>query len=390
MNLEEPGEHPYCGDGIIPRTGFAYTPETLMNAGIQYYNLYWKDLQVPDHQRVLQIVQIMHHVVVQGGLERRNKILVHCHAGQGRTAIVIGAYLLYASLAKDAEEAVAICRRGRRKLFSHAYNRSYLRGFESELKVLRMLCPGVGGAGGPVRLEDLLLKQRRILQGQDAATHRHMPKVINESVQALKRLLLLNKGSNPKAPLTAADLEDSILLPLHSPPELPALLMVPHLRPVPKPSPLVASGQEPAQGQQGIATATSYKSTPPVNDAGSYPGKTTSIPSASEQAAKSFDTAEATKAGSAASARARPNGSQQQPTAPPGLSNGAAADVNGGGPSPTGAPCDNADEAERARDGPLLDGTADVANGPGGGDQASMEHVDDEATEAERVVHQLL
>ena len=34
INLEEPGEHPYCGDGIIPRTGFAYTPEKLMNAGV--------------------------------------------------------------------------------------------------------------------------------------------------------------------------------------------------------------------------------------------------------------------------------------------------------------------------------------------------------------------
>ena len=111
-----------------------------------------------------------------------------------------------------------------------------------------MLCPGAGGAGGPIRLEDLLLKQRRILQGQDATTHRHMPKVINESVQALKRLLLLNKSSNPKAPLTAADLEDSILLPLHSTPERPALLMVPHLRPAPKPSPSAASGQDPAQG----------------------------------------------------------------------------------------------------------------------------------------------
>jgi protein tyrosine phosphatase domain-containing protein 1 len=30
FNLEEPGEHPYCGDGIIPKTGFSYTPELLM------------------------------------------------------------------------------------------------------------------------------------------------------------------------------------------------------------------------------------------------------------------------------------------------------------------------------------------------------------------------
>jgi hypothetical protein len=31
FNLQEPGEHPYCGDGIIPKVGFSYNPELLMN-----------------------------------------------------------------------------------------------------------------------------------------------------------------------------------------------------------------------------------------------------------------------------------------------------------------------------------------------------------------------
>lgn len=48
----------------------------------------------------------MHHIVVRGGSERKNKILVHCHAGQGRTAIIIGAYLLYSDVAKNADEAI--------------------------------------------------------------------------------------------------------------------------------------------------------------------------------------------------------------------------------------------------------------------------------------------
>ena len=33
FNLTEPGEHPYCGDGVIPGTGFPYSPEKLMRAG---------------------------------------------------------------------------------------------------------------------------------------------------------------------------------------------------------------------------------------------------------------------------------------------------------------------------------------------------------------------
>lgn len=55
FNLEEPGEHPYCGDGIIPKTGFSYTPELLMNKGIQYFNMYWKDLKLPSHETTMSI-----------------------------------------------------------------------------------------------------------------------------------------------------------------------------------------------------------------------------------------------------------------------------------------------------------------------------------------------
>lgn len=55
FNLEEPGEHPYCGDGIIPKTGFSYTPEDLMKEGIKYFNMHWKDLKVPDHVTTLRL-----------------------------------------------------------------------------------------------------------------------------------------------------------------------------------------------------------------------------------------------------------------------------------------------------------------------------------------------
>ena len=49
FNLQEPGEHPYCGDGIIPKIGYSYTPELLSNGGVAYYNFHWKDLTTPSH-----------------------------------------------------------------------------------------------------------------------------------------------------------------------------------------------------------------------------------------------------------------------------------------------------------------------------------------------------
>ena len=191
FNLQEPGEHPYCGDGIINKTGFSYTPELLMNNQIQYYNFYWKDLTTPSHQITIKICQIMHHIVINGGPERKNKMLVHCHAGQGRTAIITGAYLVYSNLAKDAEDAIIKCRKGRPKMFHKKYNCEYLRSFEKYLKNARMLYPTQNQS-----LSSIIQKQRIILQGKDADRHKHLPKVLTECIKRLKALINENETIN--------------------------------------------------------------------------------------------------------------------------------------------------------------------------------------------------
>ena len=66
----------------------------------------------------------MDFIIRSGG-----KVLVHCHAGQGRTASLIGAYLMYAGFAKDDEEAIAITRRGRPKCYSKGNNRRFAKAF---------------------------------------------------------------------------------------------------------------------------------------------------------------------------------------------------------------------------------------------------------------------
>lgn len=65
FNLQEPGEHPYCGDGVDLRHGFSYDPEELMNSkldnsnipkeGIYFYNFSWPDLTNPPVEQVIKI-----------------------------------------------------------------------------------------------------------------------------------------------------------------------------------------------------------------------------------------------------------------------------------------------------------------------------------------------
>ncbi|GJP57377.1 hypothetical protein CLOM_g16399 [Closterium sp. NIES-68] len=103
VNLEEPGEHPWCGPGITA-SGFSYTPDNFIKAGVGYLHVPWKDMACPPFPTMLSIVQS-----ISVFIGRRQKVAVHCHAGLGRTGLVIACYLVAAnSLA--AADAVAVVR----------------------------------------------------------------------------------------------------------------------------------------------------------------------------------------------------------------------------------------------------------------------------------------
>jgi protein tyrosine phosphatase domain-containing protein 1 len=104
FNLQEPGEHPSCGDGIDDKVGFSYNPEVFNNSGIAYYNYHWQDLKVTNSKQVLMICQQMEDFTQKKG----QRIFVHCHAGQGRTGIICASYLFYAGVANSAEHAIRL------------------------------------------------------------------------------------------------------------------------------------------------------------------------------------------------------------------------------------------------------------------------------------------
>lgn len=106
MNLEEPGEHPVCGEGLVSdKIGFSYDPELINNAGIAYFNPYWEDLTLTSFTKVLSICQLMDNFVKRAP---GNKVFVHCHAGMGRTAIVCCSYLIFAGIATSGQDAIKL------------------------------------------------------------------------------------------------------------------------------------------------------------------------------------------------------------------------------------------------------------------------------------------
>jgi protein-tyrosine phosphatase len=59
----------------------------------------------------------------------------------GRTALLVGAYLLYSGVATDDKDAIKITRASRPKCFEKSYNVKFMKEFNHYLKNLRMIFP---------------------------------------------------------------------------------------------------------------------------------------------------------------------------------------------------------------------------------------------------------
>lgn len=123
VNLQERGEHPYCGDGILEKTGFSYDPEDDfmkhksryfilillifvlgVSIVVSYYNFAFPDMSIPNFDEMIAIVKAMKMDSEKG------KVMVHCHAGLGRTGLVICCYLLYTKHFFSSKKAIDFVR----------------------------------------------------------------------------------------------------------------------------------------------------------------------------------------------------------------------------------------------------------------------------------------
>ncbi|KAL2620830.1 hypothetical protein R1flu_001035 [Riccia fluitans] len=72
INLQVPGEHASCGDGVLLESGFSYTPQHLMERQIFYFNFPMKDSKEFDLDYMLDICHTVDSQIAAG-----EKVIFH-------------------------------------------------------------------------------------------------------------------------------------------------------------------------------------------------------------------------------------------------------------------------------------------------------------------------
>ncbi|XP_026188730.1 protein tyrosine phosphatase domain-containing protein 1 [Mastacembelus armatus] len=179
INLQIPGEHASCGNPLETESGFSYHPEVFMENNIYFYNFGWGDYGVPNLTTVLDMVKVIAFALQEG------KIAIHCHAGLGRTGVLLACFLAYATR-MTANQAILYVRAKRPNSIQTRSQLRCIRQFVQFLTPLRSVFSCAQPRSKPVNLSQYLNRQRNILHGSERKELRHLPKI----VQLVCKLLL--------------------------------------------------------------------------------------------------------------------------------------------------------------------------------------------------------
>ena len=211
VNLQRPGEHPYCGPNALdPLSGYSYSPSIFTSEGIKVKLSGWKDMDVPDSLYfMLDIIKEIYDMIKI----KNKKVLVHCHAGNGRTGIVIACYLMY-TYNYNAKDAVVKLREVRKKCIEKNSQMRYCCKFKKFIIQLRKIFTNE-------KYEvDYFIKHQCDLSIDDSYKNIYIPKIIWLCLDILFDLyfyeynsfdnVTIYKGLNGSLDITDEDIKEII------------------------------------------------------------------------------------------------------------------------------------------------------------------------------------
>lgn len=182
VNLQREGEHPFCGPNgeLEKHSGFTYDPQQFVSEDIKFRPSGWKDMSVPDSVNfILEIVKDM-AVTIK---EMKSKVLVHCHAGYGRTGVVIACYMLFDSNS-ETNDIIKLIRRQRPGCVQKDTQYSFCEKFKNFIQNARTVF-----TANKVSIEHFMKNQKDILYGNELIKYEYIPKIIAVVLEKLIEMM---------------------------------------------------------------------------------------------------------------------------------------------------------------------------------------------------------
>jgi hypothetical protein len=156
-------------------------PEEFMKEGVSFYHFPWRDMDTPDIDTGMRIAQVMTHHVDSG-----EKVAVHCHAGLGRTGLVIACWLVLGGIVSSAAAAVSYVRRHRRGALQTRKQVRFVHEFED---ALFRAWDAFGHSTSLISTENAVLLQRWALHGRIRQRLGHVPRLLADAATLWKTAL---------------------------------------------------------------------------------------------------------------------------------------------------------------------------------------------------------
>ncbi|CAH8514839.1 unnamed protein product [Heterobilharzia americana] len=183
--MQMPGEHNSCGYGVLS-SGFSYDPVRFMrkNTGMSYFT------------PRLSVFKVIQFAIIKG------KVVVHCHAGLGRTGVIIACYLVFNNRI-SAAEAIRYVRFRRPGSIQTQSQVESIYQFEKFLYLYRINF----GSYEQFSLCIFLQRQNALFHGQERRRLRNVPKIVYTCCKLLVRYSFTGCTS---APINSTDIRQVV------------------------------------------------------------------------------------------------------------------------------------------------------------------------------------
>ena len=175
--VQKPGEHSRCGRKL-ELSGFSYDPQVVMDSGIYFYNFGWDDFGVPSMPMLLDMVRVVDFAISRG------KVAIHCHAGLGRTGVLIACYLVY-SRRWDGSRAITLVRAKRPGALQTVKQVELVMEYKSYMDCLWKVFSVA--EEDRFTLDECILNQSQLLHGNDWKENKYVPRVVKYLCELLMK-----------------------------------------------------------------------------------------------------------------------------------------------------------------------------------------------------------